>query len=326
VKRREFITLIAGTAAAWPLAARAQQHTWPVVGHMHAGTHSANQEAMRAFEQGLGQTGFVNGTNVVVEYHWAQEQYDRLPALAAELVRRGVSVIATGTPVAALAAKQATTSIPIIFTIGSDPVLNGLVASLNRPGGNMTGATFYSNLLTAKRLALLHEIVPTARTVGVLVNPKNANAKFQTEEAQEAARALAIDLVFAQATNGGEIDSSLDYLNQQNVEALLILSDSFLNAHAGQIANQALRHSFATCFAYREPAEAGGLMGYGASRTDASRQAGTYVGRVLRGARPADLPVLQPTTFEFVINMRTAKALGITVPPTMLAIVDQVIE
>jgi putative ABC transport system substrate-binding protein len=235
-------------------------------------------------------------------------------------------VIAANTPVAARAAKQATTSIPIVFTVGSDPVKDGLVTSLSRPGGNMTGATFFSNLLTAKRFELLHELVPNARVFSALVNPKNANAEMQISEAQEAARAMAVQLVLVRAMTESDIDNSFESFKQQQVQALLVLSDAFLNNHAAQIAKLALRYSLPTCFAFREPAAAGGLISYGSSQTDAYRQAGHYAGRILKGEKPADLPVVQPTKFEFVINMKTANALGIAIPNSMQLLADEVIE
>jgi putative ABC transport system substrate-binding protein len=324
MRRREFITW-AGGAVAWPVVAWAQQ-AMPVIGHMHAGTAEDNRDEVAAFEQGLGQLGYFNGRNVTIEYRWAESQYDRLPALAAELVSRRVTLIAAGTPVAALAAKRATTSIPIVFAIGSDPVKDGLVASLNRPGGNVTGSTFFSNLLTAKRLGQLREFVPDAKIVVVLVNPKNANAKFQTNEAQEAARALGLQVLLFSAATAKEIDKTFEDLGQQRADGFLVLSDSFLNSHAAQIAELALRRKLPTCFAYREPAVAGGLMGYGANRADAYRQAGSYTGRILKGESPADLPVQQPTKFEFVINMKTAKALELEVPYSMQLLADELIE
>jgi putative tryptophan/tyrosine transport system substrate-binding protein len=325
VKRREFITLLGGAAAAWPLAARAQQPAMPVVGFMHA-TAQPDDETVGAFKHGLGQTGYVDRINVAIEYRSAEGHYDRLPAIAADFVQRQVAVIVAGTPVAALAAKRATASIPIVFAVGSDPVRDGLVASLSRPGGNITGATFFSNLLTGKRLGLLHELIPNARVFAALVNPKNANAQFQMNEAEEAARILKVPITFINAASEIEISKTFDEFRRQGADAALILSDSFLNSRAHLIAELALQHGLPTCFAYREPALAGGLMGYGASRTDASRQSGVYAGRILKGERPADLPVQQPTKFEFVINMKTAKALGLTVPYSMQLLADEVIE
>jgi putative tryptophan/tyrosine transport system substrate-binding protein len=325
MKRREFITLLGGAMAALPLTARAQQPTLPVVGFMHA-TAAPDSEVVAAVKQGLRETGYVDGVNVTIEYRSAEGRYDRLPAIAADFVQRKVTVIVAGTPVAALAAKQATTAVPIVFAVGSDPVGDGLVASLSRPGGNITGATFFSNLLTGKRLGLLHELVPNARAFGGLVNPKNANAQFQINEAEQAARSLGLPISFVNAASEMDIDKAFNEFRRQRADALLILSDSFLNTQARRIAELALQHTLPTCFAYREPALAGGLMGYGASRIDATRQSGVYAARILKGEKPADLPVQQPTKFEFVINMKTAKALGLTVPYSMQVLADEVIE
>jgi putative ABC transport system substrate-binding protein len=325
MKRREFIMLIGGAAASWPLAARAQQSARPVLGLMHA-TARTNDDFVAAFKEGLSQTGYLDGRNVTIEFRSAEGQYDRLPAIAAEFVRRQVNVIAAGTPVAALAAKRATTSIPIVFAVGSDPTRDGLVASLSRPGGNITGATFFSNLLTAKRLGLLHELAPSARRFSALVNPKNANAQLQMQEAEQAARSLGTQIRFVNASTENDMEKAFDEFGQQQADAVLILSDSFLNSRAGRIAELALRHKLPTCFSYRDPAVAGGLMSYGASRNDTSRQSGIYAGRILSGEKPADLPVQQPTKFEFVINMQTAKALGLVVPYSMQMLADEVIE
>jgi putative ABC transport system substrate-binding protein len=324
MQRREFISVLGG-AAAWPLAARAQQPVMPVIGLMHA-TAAPDGDIVAGIKRGLSETGYVHGVNVTVEYRSAEGRYDRLPAIAADFVQRHVAVIVAGTPVAALAAKRATTSIPIVFVVGSDPVRDGLVGSLSSPGGNITGATFFSNLLTGKRLGLLHELVPNARAFGGLVNPKNANAQFQINEAEQAARTLGLPISFVNAASETEIDNAFNQFRQQQADALLILSDSFLNTHAHQIAKLAIQQAFPTCFAYREPTLAGGLMGYGASIIDAMRQSGVYAGRILMGEKPADLPVQQPTKFEFVINMKTAKAIGLAVPYSMQLLADEVIE
>ena len=326
MKRREFIALVGGAAATWPSIVRAQPAAMPVIGHMHAGTAEANKDEVLAFEQGLKRNGYLRGQNVAIEYRWADGQYDRLPAMAAEVVGRRVTLIVVGTPVAAIAAKRATTSIPIVFHIGSDPVKDGLVASLNRPGGNMTGTTFFSNLLTSKRLGLLREILPNARVVAALVNPNNANAEFQANEANEAARTLGFEVFLLRAATEAEIDKAFGDLLQRKADALLVLSDSFLNSRAAQVAELALRRGLPTCFAYREPTLAGGLMGYGASRTDNALRAWEYAGRILKGDKPANLPVLQPTRFEFALNLKTAKTLGLEIPPTLLARADAVIE
>jgi putative tryptophan/tyrosine transport system substrate-binding protein len=305
--------------------AQAQQSN-PVIGYLHAGSAAASGHQVKAFAEGLAQLGYADGQNVSIEYRWAESRYERLPSLAAELVQRHVALIAVGTPVATLAVKKLTESIPIVFHIGSDPVENRIVESLGRPGGNITGATFFSNLLTAKRLGLLHELVPKSKTFGVLLNPKNPNARMQSDEAEHAARTLNLQLIFVNASTEGEIDKSFDTFKQQQVQALLILSDAFLNNTAARIANQAVRHGLPTCFALRQPAIAGGLMSYGASTSDAARQAGIYTARILKGEKPADLPDQQPTKFEFIINMKTAKALGFAVPHSMQLLADEVIE
>jgi putative ABC transport system substrate-binding protein len=327
MNRREVFTLLGAAGAAWPVGAWGQRAERPVLAHIHAGTLEGNRDEVAAFEEGLKQGGYINGQNVLVEYHWAEGRYERLTSMVAELSSRPLAIVVAGTPVAAIAVKRIITSIPVLFHIGSDPVKDGLVASLNRPGGNVTGSTFFSNLLTSKRLALLREMIPTAMSIVALVNPKNANAQFQMDEAKDAARALGLQLRFVKATNQEEIDATFKELSASpKPDALIILSDSFLNSRAAQIAYSALRAGLPTCFAYREPALAGGLIGYGASRTENARQVGVYAARILKGEKPADLPVLQPTRFEFVINLRTARALGITVPATLLARADEVIE
>jgi putative tryptophan/tyrosine transport system substrate-binding protein len=322
MRRRDFIMLLGGAAAAWPLAAHAQQPALPIVGFLSGG--SSDSRLMAAIVQGLAESGYFEGKNVTIEYRWANGQYDRLPAMAADLVRRQVAVIATTTPVAALAAKQATTSIPIVFALGSDPVKDGLVASLNRPGGNVTGATFFGNLLAAKRTELLHQLVADAKVFAVLLNPKNANVELEESDTQQALRALGLQLISVQASTDDEIDKSISDL--QGATALLVSGDVRFYDRSKQIAELAVRHSIATCFPYREQAVAGGLMIYGADITDTFRQAGNYVGRILKGEKPADLPVQQSTKFELVINLKTAKALGLTIPPTVLARADEVIE
>jgi putative ABC transport system substrate-binding protein len=328
VKRREFITLVAGATTAWSLDARAQQPAMPLVGYLHAGFSQGNRLQVTRFEEGLREAGFIAGQNVAIEYRWAEGRYERLPDIAAELVARNVAVLATGTPVAALAAKNTTRTVPIVFVVGSDPIANGLVASLARPGGNITGATFFSNLLTAKRFALQKEIVPRATLFGALVNPNNANQRFQTEEAERAAGSLATQLVLAHAGSESDLVGAFDRFKQRGAEALIVLSDSVLNGLGSRIARLAVGHGLPTCFAYRSPTEAGGLMSYGTEggNSNAAHQAGGYVGRILKGERPGDLPVQQPTKFEFVINLKTAKALGLEIPPTLLARADEVIE
>jgi putative ABC transport system substrate-binding protein len=326
MRRREFFSLVGSAAVAWPLAARAQQPALPVVGFLNPGSSVATRYQAMAFAQGMSQTGYVEGRNVAVEYRWANGQYDQLPAIAAELVRRQVAVIGVVSPVGALAAKQATTSIPIVFALGSDPVKDGLVASLNRPGGNITGATFFANLLDAKRLGLVHQFVPDANVIAALLNPKNASFTLEKNETQEAARTLGLELVFLQASTEREIDDSFLALTQKHAAALFVAGDAFLGGHADQIATLAVRYGVPTSFALREQAAAGGLMSYGASITDTVRQAGNYVGRILKGEKPVDLPVQQPTKFEFVINMKTAKALGLTIPHDLLVLADELIE
>ena len=323
LRRRQFITLLGG-AAAWPVGARAQRSAMPVVGFLSGGSSEGLSRPLVAFRQGLGESGYFESKNVTIEYRWANGQYDQLPTLVADLLRRQVTVIAPTTPVAALAAKQATTLIPIVFALGSDPVKDGLVLSLNRPGGNVTGATFFGNLLAAKRAELLHQLVADAKVFAVLLNPKNANVELEKSDTQQAVHALGLDLVLVQASTEDEIDKS--FANLQGATALLVSGDVRFYDRRKQIAELAVRHAIATCFPYREQAVAGGLMSYGADINDTFRQAGNYVGRILQGEKPADLPVQQPTKFEFVINLKTATALSLTVPPTMSARADEVIE
>ena len=327
MRRREFIAGIAG-AAAWPLRTLAQQ-ALPIIGLLTGGGGDLGRDlgaGAAAFHQGLEELGFVEGRTVAIEVRTADGQYDRLPALAADLVRHQVAVIAVITPVAALAAKAATTSIPIAFSLGSDPVKDGLVASLNRPGGNVTGVTFFSNLLSSKRLELLHQLSPNAARVALLFNQNNMNAEQESKETQAAARALGLQLTFVQAGTEREIDAAFASLVQQKAAAVLIAGDVYLYSRRNQIAALAARYRLPAASTDRGYAEAGLLMTYGADRQDAGRTWGLYVGRVLHGAKPADLPVQQPTKFEFVLNLKTAKALGIEIPPVVLAIADAVIE
>jgi putative tryptophan/tyrosine transport system substrate-binding protein len=325
MRRREFIMLTGGVAAAWPLAARAQRSaTLPVIAFMNLSTARAFTEA--AFRQGLSETGYVEGLNVTTEYHRAEGHDERLPALAADLVRRKVSVIAaTGTP-AALAAKDATATIPIVFETAGDPVKLGLVASLNRPGRNITGVTQLSSELVSKRLGLLHDLIPAARIVGLLVNPTDPRAETQTREMQEAAQTLGLQIHVVNASTDAEIDTAFASLSELRPEALLVGTGDLFSRQPERIPALAARQGVPAIYQYREYAAAGGLISYGASLTDSYRQVGVYTGRVLKGEKPADLPVIRPTKFELVINLKTAKALGLNIPPGVLAIADEVIE
>jgi putative tryptophan/tyrosine transport system substrate-binding protein len=327
MRRREFIKSIGGAAAAWPLAARAQQPAMPVIGFLSARSPSEAASVLAAFRQGLGDTGYFEGKNVTIEYRWAEGRYDRLPALAAELVRRQVAVIAsTGGDPAAQAAKAATATIPIAFVSGSDPVKVGLVASLNRPGGNITGVHMLLLGMGAKRLGLLHELVPAANPIGVLANPSFADARTQLKDVEDAAKTLGLELLVLKASTELEIDAAFNQLAQRRIGAVLIGSDPFFTDRRGQLAALTLRHGVPAMFDLRENAVAGGLMSYGASLIDGYRQGGIYTGRILKGEKPADLPVMQSTKFDFVINLTTAKVLGLTIPPGILAIADEVIE
>ena len=330
MRRREFITLLGGAAPAvtWPLAARAQQRPRPVIGFLEGISSDASAERLRAFRQGLKEAGFVEGENVAIEYRWAENQPGRLPALASDLVRRRVAVIAaTGGSAAAFAAKAATTTIPIVIRVQDDPVRVGLVASLARPGGNLTGVNFLVSELTAKRLELLRELVPGAARVAVLVNPANAtNTETTLRDVEAAARALGLQIQVLNASTGREIDSAFATFAHERPDALFVGVNGFFTSRRVQLANLAARHGIPMGSGLREFAEAGGLMSYGTSLTDSYRQVGGYVGRILKGAKPADLPVVQASKFELVINHQTARMLGVTVPPLMLTIADEVIE
>jgi putative ABC transport system substrate-binding protein len=324
LKRREFMTLLGG-AAAWPLAARAQQPARPVVGFLCSATPEAYASRLSAFHKGLGEAGFTENRNVAIEYRWAQGNYDLLPAMMADLVRRPLNVIVAITTPAALAAKAATTDIPIIFEMGTDPVELGLVASLNRPGGNLTGVSLLNVELGSKRLELLHELVPSAR-MALLVNPSNANAEVLSQELQASARTLGVEMHVLHANSERDFDSIFATLAQLRVGALVIGSDPLYNVHIEQLAALTLRHGLPAIYQYREFADAGGLMSYGGNLSDPFRQAGAYTGRVLKGEKPADLPVVQSTKVELIINLKTASALGLTVPLSLLGRADETIE
>jgi putative ABC transport system substrate-binding protein len=326
MRRREFITLLGG-AAAWPIAARAQQPAMPVIGFLNGQSPGGWAPLVAAFRRGLNAAGYIEGQNVVVQYRWAEGQPDRLPALAADLVQRQVSVIvATGGNNPGIAAKAATASIPIVFMSNDDPRKHGLVASLNRPGGNVTGVSWFSAELGSKRLALLHELVPGARVVALLVNPNNAEAARQPAELQEAARSIGLRLVILNATAAGDIDTAFATMVQDGVGALVVAGDSFLLNRREQIIALAARHAVPTIYVNREMIGDGGLMSYGNSLADAYRRAGLHTARILKGENPADLPVDQATKFELVINLKTARTLGLIVPPGLLALADEVIE
>jgi putative tryptophan/tyrosine transport system substrate-binding protein len=327
MRRREFITFLGGAAVALPIAARAQQPAMPVIGLLNASSPDVFADRLRGFRQGLKDTGYVEGENVAIVYRWAEGQYDRLPALAADLVRLQVAVIAASVgadPV--LAAKAATTTIPIVFVVPEDPVKAGLVASLARPGGNLTGINFLSGELSAKRLELLRELVPIAARVAVLINPSNPTAKSTSKDVEEAARSLGLQIQVLNAGTSREIDAVFAPFARERPDALFVGGDPFYLARRVQLANLAVRYAMPATFVNRDFAEAGGLMSYGANVTDAFRQLGVYTGRILKGAKPTDLPVAQATKFEFVINAQTARILGLAVPPSLLARADEVIE
>jgi ABC-type uncharacterized transport system substrate-binding protein len=325
VRRRAFISLLGGAAVVRPFAARAQQaERMPVIGYLDITDQS---HYLAAFNRGLAEAGYVAGRNVAIEVRSAAGQYDRFPQLAADLVRRNVTVIATAFTPAALGAKAATTTIPIVFSTAADPVKIGLVASLAWPGGNATGISFFSAELAAKRLALLRELVPTAVRVAVLVNPADATrAETTVKDVEAAARVIGLEVRVLDASTSGEIDAAFASIARDRTDALFVTPDGFFNMRRVQLATLAARHAIPASYGARDYAEAGGLMSYGASTTDANRQAGVYTGRILKGEKPADLPVLQPTKFEFVINLQTAKMIGLTVPDKLLVAADEVIE
>jgi putative ABC transport system substrate-binding protein len=327
MKRREFITLLGGTAA-WPFAARAQQPSMPIIGFVHGGAAHAFPGRIAAFRAGLSEAGYVEGQNVLIEYHWLEGHFERLPAVLADLIRRRVAVIATpGSTPASIAAKSATSTIPIVFGVSEDPVALGIVASLARPGGNATGINFFVSEIDTKRFGLMHELLPKATRFAVLINPADATASAATSKAlMEAARTLGLDVVFFNARTPDEIDAAFAVFARERSDALFIAPEGFFASRAVQFATLAARDRLPASFATREMVEAGLLMSYGVNFADTFRQVGNYVGRILKGEKPGDLPVVQPTKFEFVINMRTAKTLGLDVPPMLLARADEVIE
>ena len=328
MKRREFIALLGGAAASWPLAALAQQAAMPVVGFINGGTADANARNAAGFRTGLNETGYVEGRNVTVEYHWLEGEYDRVPALLADLVRRHVAVIATpGFTPAARAAKAATATIPIVFGVAGDPVQLGLVASLARPGGNATGMNFFAQEVAAKRLRLLHDLVPKAVRIAVLVNPANASiAESTLRDVQQAAPTIGLQIQILNATTIGEIDAAFATIARERLDALFVAPDGFFVSRRGQLATLTVRDRIPSVYADSNYVSAGGLMSYGTDLADMFHQVGVYTGSILKGAKPADLPVLQSTKFEFVINLQTARALGIEVPTALLSIADKVIE
>jgi len=327
IKRRDFVSLLGGAAAAWPLAVRAQQPAMPVIGFLSSSALADRARYLTAFRQGVRETGYVEGQNIVIEYRWAQDQVERLPDLAADLVRRQVTVIAAHDVPSAIVAKAATTTIPIVFVTGGDPVKLGLVASLNRPGSNVTGITFVTAELGAKQLGLLHELQPGAVRIGVLVDPNYPTVAPFISDVQAAASSIRKQIEVLEAPTGRDIDIAFASLAQKPIDALLVAPSPFLNNRRIQLVTLATYHRVPAIYPWREAAaEVGGLMSYGASLSDAYRQAGVYTGRVLKGEKPADLPVMQSSKFEFVINLNTAKAFGLSFSPGLLAIADEVIE
>jgi putative ABC transport system substrate-binding protein len=323
--RREFLGLVGG-AAAWPLAARAQQPAVAVIGFLRSDSAEQGAEAVAAFRQVLNQGGFVEGQNLTIEYAWAEGHYDRLPTLAANLLSRGVRVIYVGGNVAIHAAKAATSTTPIVFVTGDDPVRTGLVPNLNHPGGNLTGMTMMAGTLPTKRLQLLHEVTPTLMTVGMLVDSDNANWQGDASDAQAAARAIGLSLMVVSTPGESDFDAIFEALAQKGVQAILVNTDTAFTLRRERLVALAARHRIAAIYSFRQFVEAGGLMSYGANTFDALRKAATYVVRILKGEKPGDLPVQAPTKFEFLVNLKTARALGLTIPPTLLAIADEVIE
>jgi putative tryptophan/tyrosine transport system substrate-binding protein len=325
VKRREFITLL-GSAAAWPLVARAQPPNVPVIGFLGTDRLESTAARLHAFRQGLNETSYVEGRNVMIEYLWAEGRYDQLPALAAELVRRQVAVIVASGPPAALAAKAATSTLPIVFSGGIDPVKLGLVVSLNRPGGNVTGVSHFSTELEGKRLQFLHELIPDAAVIAMLVDPTFRGTESIINDIEVSAHALGLVVKVLHASNEHDFNSAIASVVQQRAGALLVASDPFFFGRRDQLVTVVAQHAVPAIYQFREFAAAGGLMSYGTNLADAYRQVGIYTGRILKGAKPADLPVVQPTKYELVINLKTARVLGLTVPDKLLALADEVIE
>ena len=326
MRRRQFIALLGG-AAAWPLAARAQQATMPVIGFLNSGQSTGRANFVAAFRRGLRELGFVEGQNIAIEYRWANDRYDRLPELAVELVRRQVDVIAAiGTAAPGLAAKAATSTIPIVFQTGSDPVTDGLVAAMNRPGGNVTGTAIFATGLEAKRLGILDEVVPKAAAIAALLNPNSAAAQTQLQDVEAAKRISGRQVRVLTVGTDHDIEVAFGTMNEERIGGLAVTSDLLFNSRLEQLVAFANRHSLPAIYSQRSYALAGGLMSYGTDLADAYRQTGVYVGRILKGENPAALPVLQSTKFEFVINLKTVAALGLTIPPGVLAIADEVIE
>jgi putative ABC transport system substrate-binding protein len=330
VKRREFIALFGGAAASslsWPLPALAQLQKVPTVGWLNSGASSGREHLLTAFRQGMSEAGFVDGRNVVIEYRWAEGQYERLPELAADLARRGVAVIAaTGGTVSSLTAKRATTTIPVVGVFDGDPVAAGLVASMNRPGGNITGISLVASVIEAKQLELLRELAPNVSVIAMLVNPSNPNAETIARDLQAAARTLGLQPHVLDASREGDLDMVSATLDRLRPGALVVATDPFFLDHRDRLVALTVRHAIPTVFGRREFAALGGLISYGTSLADTYRQIGVYAGRILKGAKPADLPVIQPTKFELIINLNTAKALGVTIPPSLLVAADEVIE